>query len=172
MTRYADRSGLPERNISAAFQAPALFVIGVNVLIPANWIFQPFFSRISEGGFNLRAHISLADTPVEISHEDNRRYLLQQSTVFGLRVWLSCIRNRCLPISWIEGRLGKDSGEVEKDSFRFGDIRECCVGVSELTFAALRISNSSRNGKHSFTPDWSELGASVARLVPYSAMPE
>src|ERR1700691_6021959 len=97
-----------------SFQAPALLVIGVNVLIPANWIFQPFFSRISEGGFNLRAHIGLADTPVELSHEDSRRYLLQQSTVFGLRVWLSCIRNGFWPISSemgqnrsrIQGRLG------------------------------------------------------------------
>ena len=79
------------------FQAPALLVIGVNVLIPTDRIFQPFFSRISEGGFDLRAHIRLADTPVEISHEDNRRYLLQQSAVFGLKVWRLRIRGGAWP---------------------------------------------------------------------------
>ena len=81
-----------------SFQAPALLVIGVNVLIPADRIFQPFFSRISEGGFNLRAHIGFADTPVEIGHEDNRRYLLQQSTVFGLKVRRLRIRSQFLLI--------------------------------------------------------------------------
>src|SRR5580658_1425545 len=53
------------------FEAPTLLVIGMNALIPADWIFQPFFARISESGFDLRAHIGLADTPVEIGHEDN-----------------------------------------------------------------------------------------------------
>ena len=97
-----------------SFQAPALLVIGVNVLIPANRIFQPFFSRISEGRFDLRAHIRLADTPVEISHEDNRRYLLQQSTVFGLKVWRSRIRSRFLPIfsEMFQDRAGFKAGSA------------------------------------------------------------
>src|SRR5271154_7377546 len=69
--------GLAGEEHLGGFEAPTLLVIGMNVLIPADWIFQPFFARISESGFNLRAHIRLADTPVEISHEDNRGYLLQ-----------------------------------------------------------------------------------------------
>ena len=99
----------------------------MNVLIPANWILQPFFSRISEGCFNLRAHIGFADSPIEMRHEDHCRYLLQQCAVFVLKVWR--IRRRRLRVFMetvedrINGRVGKYSSEIEKDRFRFGNIR-------------------------------------------------
>ena len=79
------------------FQAPALLIIGMNVLIPANRIFQPLLSRIAKGRFDLRAHICFADTSVEISHEDDRRYLLQECAIFGLKIRRLRIRIRSLP---------------------------------------------------------------------------
>jgi len=49
------------------FDAPALFIVGINVAVPPNRIFQPFFLRKTEGSFNLRANIGLADAAIEMS---------------------------------------------------------------------------------------------------------
>src|ERR1700733_3201590 len=123
--------GLAGEEHLGRFEAPTLLVIGMNALIPADWILQPFFSGISERCFNLRAHIGLADTPVEIGHEDNRGYLLQQSAVFRLRVGGSHLRGHSGPAlsELIENReestqrwVGKYFCEIEQDGFRFSDI--------------------------------------------------
>ena len=89
-------------------------------------------------------------------------YLLQQSTVFVLKVWRVCVRGRLLPVSMgmiseliedrVQGRVGKDSGEIEKDSFGLGNIRQVRVGGSELTFAAHLFLNSSRKRRHCLLP--------------------
>ena len=85
---------LPRKEHLCGFQTPALLVLGVDVLVPENWIFQPLLSRISKCSFDLRAHIRFADTSVEISHKYDRRYLLQKSTVFSLKIWYVSVRGR------------------------------------------------------------------------------
>ena len=133
------------------FQAPALLIIGVNVLIPANRILQPFFPRISEGRFNLRAHIRFTDTPVEMGHENNRRYLLQKGAVFRLKVWSVRIRRRLMAIfseiiqNRIQGRVDKYFRKIEEDGLRFGDIRQARIDVNEV---ALWFSDRSRSRRH------------------------
>ena len=52
------------------FRAPALLVVGMNLLIPAHRIFQPFFLREAQRRFDLRADIGFADAAIEIGHED------------------------------------------------------------------------------------------------------
>ena len=126
-----------------SFQAPAFLVMGVNVLIPANRILQPFFTRISEGRFNLRAHIRFTDAPVEISHENNRRYLLQKGAVFGLKVWSVRIRRRLMAIfseiiqNRIQGRVDKYFRKIEEDSLGFGNIRQARIDVNEVALLVL-----------------------------------
>src|ERR1700733_3310155 len=174
-----------------SFQAPACFVIRVNALIPANRILEPFFSRISQGGFDLRAYTRLADTPVERSHEHNCRYLLQQSAVFRLGVWRSGIlplfsdtvlfsdlvlycellRDRSRVQRWVS----KCFGQVEKNGLSFGDVWQVCAGVIELTLACHRFLDGSRKRRHcllrtaaSLPPAWllveRRLGKSAQRM--------
>jgi hypothetical protein len=99
-----------------------------------------------------------------MSHEDNRRNLLQQSTVFVLKVGDGRIRGRVLASSmgassmgapprgmigdliedWVQGGVGKDSGEIEKDGFGLGNIRQVLRDGSALTFTHLLLSSSRR----------------------------
>ena len=68
------------------FHAPALLVVGMDVLVPAHRIFQPLFPREAQRRFDLRADVRLADTAVEIGHEDDGGNLLEQRAVFGFKV--------------------------------------------------------------------------------------
>src|SRR5579872_341527 len=66
--------------------APTLFVLGMDLLIPANGIFQPFFLRKTQAGFNLWTHIGFSDASVQVGHENDCRNLLDQSAVDSVNV--------------------------------------------------------------------------------------
>src|SRR5579859_7721398 len=68
------------------FDAPAFLVVSVNLVVPANRIFQPLFLRETESGLDLGADVSLADTAIEICHENNSGDLLYQRAVSGFKV--------------------------------------------------------------------------------------
>src|ERR1700686_4417747 len=94
----------------------------MNLLIPANGIFQPFFLRKAQAGFNLWAHIGFSDASVQVGHEDDCRYLLDQSSVDGVNIRELLFgfvpiadgirRNR------LAGIAEKHRGEICKKSFR------------------------------------------------------
>src|SRR3984885_12906625 len=65
----------------SSFNTPALFVLGMNLLIPANGIFQPFFLRKTESRLDLRTDIGFTDSPLQVSHENHSGDLLDQSTI-------------------------------------------------------------------------------------------
>jgi hypothetical protein len=114
ITRYADRSGLPDRNISGGFHAPALFVIGMNLLIPADGIFQPFLLRKAQRRFNLGAHIRFAYALVQVSHEDHSGYLLDDGAITRFHIQRPRLgRAR-------SGVLKEHTGQVAEDRFRVG----------------------------------------------------
>src|SRR5205823_11491501 len=64
--------------------APAGLIFRMNLPIPANGIAQPFALCETEQSFNLWTDVSFAEAPVQIGHEDNRRYLLDESSIFPL----------------------------------------------------------------------------------------
>jgi hypothetical protein len=63
------------------FRAPTLFVFGMNVLIPAHRIVEPFFLRETERGFDLRADIRLAETFVEKSDKNDGGNLFDENFI-------------------------------------------------------------------------------------------
>ena len=69
------------------FGAPALLVVGMDMAVPADRIFQPLFLGETQRGFNLRADVGLADAAIEIRHEDYRRDLLDQGAISGFKIW-------------------------------------------------------------------------------------
>ena len=71
---------------AGCFEAPALFVVRMNVFVPADGIFQPFFARVSKGGLDLGADICLADSAIEIGHEDHGGNLLQKRAILCLEI--------------------------------------------------------------------------------------
>src|ERR1700722_12984605 len=68
------------------FQTPAPLILRMDVLIPANRIFQPFFARITERCLDLGAYIGLTDAAIEISHEHDRWNLLEQRAILRLEI--------------------------------------------------------------------------------------
>ena len=70
----------------SGFHAPALFVVGMDLRIPANRILQPLFLRETEHGFDLRTDVGFADRLVEIGHEHDCGNLLDQGAVLRLQV--------------------------------------------------------------------------------------
>ena len=68
------------------FHAPSRFVIGVDLLIPAHRVFQPFTLGKTQRCFNLRAYVSFADSLVQVGHEHHSGNLLQQSAVFRFQI--------------------------------------------------------------------------------------
>ena len=77
---------LPGEKHFRGFIAPAALVVGMDLLIPANRIFQPFLLRKAERGFDLRTHIGFADTLIQIRHEHDRGNLIEQDPVSGFEV--------------------------------------------------------------------------------------
>ena len=79
---------------------------------------------------------------------NNARYLSSRSGArasgFLLPIFMETVEDR------INGRVGKYFSEVEKDRFRFGNVRQSCIGVSKLALATLRFSNGSRSRRHFF----------------------
>ena len=71
---------------ACCFNAPALLVVGMDAVVPADGIFKPLFARVAERGLNFRAHVGLADAAIEIGHENDRRNLLEQRAILGLEI--------------------------------------------------------------------------------------
>src|SRR5579863_1918762 len=61
-----------------SFLAPSHLVIGMNLLIPPHWIFEPFALRKPKGRLNLRAYIGFADPFVQVGHEHHSGDLLNE----------------------------------------------------------------------------------------------
>jgi hypothetical protein len=64
-----------------SLNAPALPVIGMDVVIPANRIIEPFFTCESKHLFDLRADVGFAHTTVQKSHENHSGNLLDKDAV-------------------------------------------------------------------------------------------
>jgi hypothetical protein len=77
--------------MSRGLVAPADLVVGMDLPIPANRIFQPFLLRKAERRFDLRTHIRFANTLIQVRHEHDRGNLIEQDPVSGLearpRIW-------------------------------------------------------------------------------------
>ena len=96
----------------------------MNLLIPANGIFQPFFLRKTESRLDLRTDIGFTDSPVQVSHENHGGNLLDQSTIdrIGLGqmlfpiVFIFFIRriSRCRLLGGIPEKYG---GKINQQSF-------------------------------------------------------
>src|SRR5579872_1632174 len=94
----------------------------MDLLIPANGIFQPFLLGESERRFNLRAHVGFADPLVEICHEHDRRNLIEQHAIprFERGDWTAAVSR------WFRaaGRgLKEYAGEPGENFFRGSDIQ-------------------------------------------------
>ena len=91
----------------------------MDLLKPADRIFQPLLLPETEAGFNLRTNIGFADSAVQISHENHRRNLFKQGPVF-------CFHVGKLGFAGILGRgeimcLGlKHAGQVSQHCFGIG----------------------------------------------------
>ena len=66
------------------FQAPSHLVIGMNLLVPPHGILKPLALRETQSRFDLRAYVGFADTFIQVSHEHDRGYLLNESPVLRL----------------------------------------------------------------------------------------
>ena len=71
---------------AGSFNAPALFVVRMNAVVPANRIFEPLFARVAKRRFDLRTDVCLTDTAIEVSHEDDRRNLLEERAILRLQI--------------------------------------------------------------------------------------
>ena len=96
--------------------APTVFVVGMDLLIPADWIFQPFALREPERLLDLRTHVGFADALIEVSHEDHGRDLLHQSAIPGFDVRSGAVGGRGV----LPGVLKEYAGQFGENRFRFG----------------------------------------------------
>src|ERR1700685_653311 len=108
--------------------APALLVVGMNLLIPADGIFQPLFLREAERGLNLRTDIRLADSTIQVGHENNRGNLFDQGTIDRIDVGQLLRFLIVLPVMRRQKASGVGSrlraaeeyrGEIDEKSLRF-----------------------------------------------------
>ena len=102
----------------SGFRAPTALVVGMNSLIPADRIFQPFLLREPEHGFDLRIDVSFSDAAVEIDHEDHGRDLLDQGSIPGLEVGSFRILPGAAGGRVETGRVKEDLCEAQQDIFR------------------------------------------------------
>ncbi len=80
-----DRSeGVPRQEHGGGILAPALFLVRMDLVVPADRIFQPLLLRESQRRFDLRADIRFADAAIQIRHEHDRRHLLEERAVSRL----------------------------------------------------------------------------------------
>ena len=61
-------------------------VVGMDLLVPANRVFQPFRLRKSQRLFDLRADVGLANSLVQVGHENNGGNLVEQRPVARLDI--------------------------------------------------------------------------------------
>ena len=75
----------------------------MNVAVPANRVFQPLLLRKTQRGFNLRADVGLADSAIEVRHEDDRGNLFHQGAISGFEIGELRIFRPLLvrPLRWI-----------------------------------------------------------------------
>lgn len=66
------------------FEAPSHFVVGMNLLVPAHGILEPFTLGKSQRRFDLGTYAGLADSLVQLGHEHDSGDLLDQGGVFRL----------------------------------------------------------------------------------------
>ena len=82
--------GRPERLAGqehlGRLDAPAMLVLRVDVVVPADRILQPLRLGEPHDLLDPRAHVGLADAAIEVGHEDDRRHLLHQRAVLGFQV--------------------------------------------------------------------------------------
>src|SRR5215469_3259863 len=78
--------GLAGKKHFGSFHAPAIFVIGMDLLVPEHRIFQPFRLGEPQCRFDLRTHIGLANTTIEVGHEHDCWKLFHQRPVSGLGI--------------------------------------------------------------------------------------
>ncbi len=50
------------------FNAPPRFVVRMNLLVPAHWVFQPFTLRRTQRCFDLRTYVGFANPFVRVGH--------------------------------------------------------------------------------------------------------
>src|SRR6202041_2807180 len=55
----------PEHKQFGGFVTPSLLVVGMDVRIPAQWVFQPLALRESQSCFNLRTDVGVAYAPLQ-----------------------------------------------------------------------------------------------------------
>src|ERR1700685_3461037 len=63
------------------FYAPALLIVRMNVLVPADRVLQPLVGRKPKRILDLRTYVGFTAALVEIGHEDNGRDLIQQCAI-------------------------------------------------------------------------------------------
>ena len=68
------------------FDAPPLLVVRMDLLVPADRIFQPLLLREAEDRLDLRAHVGFADALVQVGHEDDGGNLLDQGAVLCFQI--------------------------------------------------------------------------------------
>src|ERR1700733_13420771 len=71
---------------SCCLEAPALFVVRMDVLVPANGVLQPLLPRVSQRCLDLRTDICLTDATIQIDHKDYSGNLFQKRAILGLQV--------------------------------------------------------------------------------------
>src|ERR1700722_19081639 len=82
----AGADGLAGEKYLGSLHAPALFIVRMDLLVPADRVFQPFITRESQRHFNVRTDVGWADALIEVGDENNRRELLNQRAITGFDV--------------------------------------------------------------------------------------
>lgn len=82
----AGTDGLAGHQNFGRFHVAAVFVVGMDLLIPEDRILQPFVARKSEGNLDVRADIGSPQALIEVGGEDHRRNLLHQRAVAGFDI--------------------------------------------------------------------------------------
>jgi hypothetical protein len=91
----------------------------MDLVVPADWVFQPLFLGKPQRFLNLRAHVGFADAAIEISHEHHGRNLLHQGTVPGFQIRKSTLRGD--PFCSLAARR-KNSRQALQNLFRHSGV--------------------------------------------------
>ena len=100
----------------------------MNVLIPADRIFEPLLAGVPKRGLDLRADVGLADAAIEIGHEDDGRNLLQQRAILGLEIRSVCVSGQCGAVQRQRlkscRRAAEHAGQLQQECFSFAQLRQ------------------------------------------------
>ncbi len=102
------------------FHRPAVLIVGMDLLIPADGIFQPFVARESERDFNVRTDVRLPDALIQIGGKNHGGDLLHQRAVSGFYV------GRDLQGARSSGRISIDrnsTSQLGEQRFRLDHVR-------------------------------------------------